>query len=339
MANREIIGIDCGATKVIAQSATYDSKTGLVSPGEFHHEINYSDHPNWNAKFVPVHLDIQRQELSEGNIFITEPEMDQGDVIVETIKAVISEIEGFLVQKNISTSTSPHFNSPLLQGSKKRIVRNIGLCFPGIKNDCGVVIMANGPRIPNLLERIPEIDTLYNDSDCCVLGEWKSTIGKMKNCNNSVYIGGGTGIADGIILNGKIIDFNKRNDVKRSWELEMPSGETIESCLSPKGMIHQYNLSQKEKVETLDQLSKNKNADIIFEKAVKAFSFLIQNRTQFFKDNQAKIEKIVIGQRLGIFMADSKFRLLLESKTDIPLDYSTDRQTAALGAAWKRICS
>jgi len=154
-----------------------------------------------------------------------------------------------------------------------------------------------------------------------------------------VYIGGGTGIADGIILKGKMIDFNARDDVKRSWELKIPSGETIESCLSPKWMIHQWNISQREKVETLDQLSQNQNANTIFEKSTEAFSFLIQNRTQFFKANHAKIEKIVIGQRLGIFMANSKLISLLESNTDIPLDYSTDRRTAALGAAWKRICS
>ena len=136
-----------------------------------------------------------------------------------------------------------------------------------------------------------------------------------------------------------MIDFNEMDNVKRSWELKMPSGQTIESCLSPKGMIHQWNLSQREKVKTLDQLSKNQNADTIFEKATEAFSFLIQNRTQFFKANHAEIEKIVIGQRLGIFMANSKLISLLESNTDIPFDYSIDRRTAALGAAWKRICS
>ncbi len=339
MANPHIIGIDCGATKVLTQSASYDSKTGLVSPGEFHHEINYSDHPNWNAKFVPVHLDIQRQELSEGNIFITEPEMDQGDVIVETIKAVISEIEGFLIQENISTSTSPHFNSPLLQGSKKRIVRNIGLCFPGIKNDCGVVILANGPRIPNLLERIPEIDTLYNDSDCCVLGEWKSTIGKMKNCNNSVYIGGGTGIADGIILKSELIDFNKRDDSKRSWELITKKGQSVESYLSPKGMIEQWNSSHNDKVETLNHLSQKENAKPIFEKALEAFSFLINDRIRFFISNNFEIEKIIIGQRLGTFLANSQLKSIFEAETTIPVKYSTDRRTAALGAAWKKVCS
>ena len=311
MADSYILGIDCGGTKVMAQSVTYNSRTGLVSPGEFQLEVNYSDSPKWNSKFIPVHLDLQRQEFSEGNIYLTQPEIDQGNVIVETIQDVISNTES----------------------------DSIGLCFPGIKNDRGVVIMANGPRIPDFLERIQGIGSIPHDSDCCVLGEWKSTIGKLQNCDNALYIGGGTGIADGIILMGKMIDFNSRDDVKRSWELKMPSGETIESCLSPKGMIEQWNLSQREKVKTLDQLSKNKNADTIFEKAAEAFLFLIQNRTQFFKANHAKIEKIVIGQRLGIFMANSKLISLPDSNTDIPWDYSTDRRTAALGVAWKRICS
>ena len=311
MADSYTLGIDCGGTKVLAQSGTYNSITDLISPGEFQIEVNYSDSPSWNSKFIPVHLDLQRQEFSEGNIYLTQPEIDQGNVIVETIQDIISKSES----------------------------DSIGLCFPGIKDDRGIVIMANGPRIPDFLERIQGIDSILHDSDCCVLGEWKSTIGKLQNCDNAVYIGGGTGIADGIILKGKMIDFNARNDVKRSWELKIPSGETIESCLSPKWMIHQWNLSQREKVETLDQLSQNQNASAIFEKATEAFSFLIQNRTQFFKANHAKVEKIVIGQRLGIFMANSKLISLLESNTDIPLDYSTDRRTAALGAAWKKICS
>ena len=311
MVNRQLLGIDCGGTKVLAQSASFDSETGLVSPGEFHLEVNYSDSPNWNPNFIPIHLDLQRQEFSERNIFLTEPEMDQGDVIVETIQNVIFKSES----------------------------DSIGLCFPGIKNDRGVVIMANGPRIPDLLERIPEIDSLYNDSDCCVVGEWKSTIGKMQNAKNSVYIGGGTGIADGIILNGELIDFNERDDVKRSWELIMENGQSVESCLSPKEMIDQWNFSNKDKVITLDQLSKNENSKLIFNKAIIAFSYLVQNRIQFFRSNNSIIEKIVMGQRLGMFMADSKLRSMVEAETDIPIDYSTDRRTAALGAAWTKVCS
>ncbi len=305
-----LIGLDGGGTKIMAQSVSFDSEAGLVSPGEFHLEVNYSDSPNWNPKFIPVHLDLQRKEYSQRNICLLEQEMDQGEVIVETIQNVISE-----------------------SGSD-----TIGFCFPGIKNNRGVVIMANGPRIPDLLERIPEIESIQHDSNCCVLGEWKSTIGKMQKCENALYVGGGTGIADGIIFKGELIDFNKRDDVKRSWELTIPSGETVESCLSPKGMINQWNKSNPQKVKTLDQLSKKDNANLVYNKATEAFLYLIQDRVQFFKSNNCKIEKIVIGQRLGLFMANSRLRTMIEAETDILIKYSFDRRTAALGAAYTKVC-
>ena len=68
--------------------------------------------------------------------------------------------------------------------------------------------MANGPRIPEF-KKISKVDNIFNDSDCCIIGEWKSTIGKMQNIKNGIYIGGGTGIADGLIYDNKLIDFNE----------------------------------------------------------------------------------------------------------------------------------
>ena len=172
------------------------------------------------------------------------------------------------------------------------------------------------------------------------MGEWKSSIGKLEKCNNAVYIGGGTGIADGILLKGALIDFNQRNDVKRSWELFMPDGHSVEYSLSPKGMIDQWNSSQNEDMDSLNQLIQYENALSIFQKATEAFSFLIQDRIEFFKRNHSEIEKVVIGQRLGQFLSqnDSSFKSMIESSKEIPIEYSSDRRTAAVGAAWKKAC-
>ena len=313
MGDLTILGVDCGATKIIAQSVNFDQNTKMLIPDDFHMELSYSDRPNWNPGFIPVNLDLQQQEFSKGNICLTESEIDQGDVIVETIQQVIHQSG----------------------------VDSIGLCFPGIKNDQGIVIMANGPRIPDLLGSISGIDSLYHDSDCCVWGEWKSSNGKLEKCDNAVYIGGGTGIADGIILKGVLVDFNQRNGVKRSWELFMPDGHSVEFCLSPKGMIDQWNSSQNKDVSSLNQLIQDESAISIIEKAVGAFSFLIQDRVEFFKRNHSEIEKVVIGQRLGQFLSqnDSSFKSMIESSKEIPIEYSSDRRTAAVGAAWKKACS
>ena len=114
----------------------------------------------------------------------------------------------------------------------------------------------------------------------------------------------------------------------------------MEFCYtSDDAMINQWNLSQKEKVETINQLSKKENSKSIFNKAIEAFLCLVQDRVQFFRSNNSDLEKIVIGQRLGMFMADSKLRFMIKTETDIPVKYSSDRRTAALGAAWKKACS
>ena len=44
---------------------------------------------------------------------------------------------------------------------------------------------------------------------------------KMQDINNGIYIGGGTGIADGIILNGEMLKLNdeeeKAKQKRRGW--------------------------------------------------------------------------------------------------------------------------
>ena len=77
--------------------------------------------------------------------------------------------------------------------AKHKKVSMVGLCFPGIKtaNYDGISIMANGPRNINMLSMInkmlkPKLDNrisiraIYDDSECCVIGEWKSSIGKLR---------------------------------------------------------------------------------------------------------------------------------------------------------------
>ena len=312
MADHIVVGIDCGATKVMVQTASFDRELNRVIPGNTNVEYSYSDHSNWNENFLPINLDIQRSEYSYGSVSLTEAEINQGNVIIETIQKAISY-----------TNTD-----------------SAGLCFPGIKDDKGVVIMANGPRIPDLVKRIEGIESLFNDSDCCVLGEWRSTVGKIQDCKNAIYIGGGTGIADGIILDGKLIDFNRTEKVKRSWELQLADG-SVESQLSPAGMIKQNNKLYDSNINSLVELSESDGCTVIFEKAIEAFSFLIQDRIDFFYKHNSIIEKIVIGQRLGAFLMNDNQALgkMIKSSADIPIDFSSDRRTAALGAAWKKACS
>tara|TARA_B100000212_G_scaffold93965_1_gene69051 strand:- start:737 stop:1675 length:939 start_codon:yes stop_codon:yes gene_type:complete len=312
MSDDLLAGIDCGATKVMVQSGTYCSKTSKISPGSIYHELHYSDHPGWNFNFKPIPLKIQKNEYQSGNISLTDEEIDQGNVMIETIVSSIKIIEDY----------------------------KIGLCFPGLKSHEGVVVMANGPRIPNLTHHINPVKNILNDSDCCVIGELKSTIGMMQDTENGIYIGGGTGIADGIILNGEILNITNTVGVPRCWEISVSSNETVETLLSPAGIIKRYNDQNNTDVKVLADLIHKKGFNRIMDDALGAFLKLVEVRERFFKSQNEEIKDIVIGQRLGKFFNDlgEKYLERFQSGTKIPIKISSDRRTAALGAAISFTC-
>ena len=312
MSDDLLAGIDCGATKVMVQSGTYCSKTSKISPGSIYHELHYSDHPGWNFNFKPIPLKIQKNEYQSGNISLTDEEIDQGNVMIETIVSSIKIIEDY----------------------------KIGLCFPGLKSHEGVVVMANGPRIPNLTHHINPVKNILNDSDCCVIGELKSTIGMMQDTENGIYIGGGTGIADGIILNGEILNITDTVGVPRCWEISVSSNETVETLLSPAGIIKRYNDQNNTDVKVLADLIHKKGFNRIMDDALGAFLKLVEVRERFFKSQNEEIKDIVIGQRLGKFFNDlgEKYLERFQSGTKIPIKISSDRRTAALGAAISFTC-
>ena len=330
MNKTKILGIDCGATKIIAQSCFFNNHNSIITPDTFQIEISYSDNPNFDRKFIPISIDKQKKEAAQGEYNISKEEIYQSDAIMATITNAIYEY------------------------SKNDSIELIGLCFPGIKTPKkdGISIMANGPRNIEFIRKLNEkveyilknkinIDKIYNDSDCCIIGEWKTSIGKLRGCKNAIYIGGGTGIADGLILNNKIVNLNIYQNIKKSWELIMPSGESVEQCLSLGGMINQWNSKNEVPVSGTIELfnyvkSGNEFAINIIKKAAKAFNYLLKKRIDFFQSKNVVPDKIIIGQRLGSIVSDKNnplSKLIFRNKYNIEI--STDRRTAALGAAYK----
>ena len=313
MLDNTIFGIDCGATKVMAQSAFYDKKSNLITPGKENLEFNYSDSINWDSYFTPKSIETQKKELDYGQIKIARDEKKQAEVIVKTIALVLSKIKS----------------------------KNYGICYPGIKNDKGIILMANGPRIVDFFKQFPMIKSLYDDSYCCLMGEINSSIGKIKNQKNIMYIGGGTGIADGIIMDSKVINIDEYPSLKKSWQILVNSRDTIESYLSPKGILQKWNEKSTDKIYSLFDLEKVPESFPLFKDASEAFAKLIKTRIKFFKNHSYDLKKVIIGQRLGVFLKTCKphIRDLFQMKSEIPIDYSSDRRVAALGAAWIKVCS
>lgn len=329
---KKYLGIDGGASKLLVQSIKIEENSKYASMGDYYQEINYKSFQGWDNSFKPIKINTQKIISKKKKIDIPRRENNLGNIIVNIIaKCYHNAIE------NIGP------------------VSGVGLCFPGIKtsNMAGTIIMANGPRIPDLCQRLLEkkvpINVLYNDSDCCVIGEMLWEDGSLKNVDHAIYIGGGTGIADGLIINGQVVNFNLDSNLKKSWELTLPSGKTVESSLSPKFIIENYNMiNPKCSVDTLNKVileadNDNPHAIGILEDAVIALHFLIENRLKYIKEKTGKTcQKIVIGQRLGLALSlkngRNSFMKNISSKIDTPLFISNERKTAALGAAWKSSC-
>ena len=310
MSKNHFVGLDCGASKILFQKASYNLDLDLVIPFGNSIEVLYSNNKDWIKNFSPVPIQNQLKQFSKNSIILTPEEESQGGVIIEEIEKLLA-----LTDQN-----------------------NSSICFPGLKSDEGVCIMVNGPRIPFFNKLLNLHQHILNDSDCCTIGEWKSSIGCMINIENAIYIGGGTGIADGMIMNGEIINFNEHTNLKRSWEIGF-NDSTIESQISPGGMIETFNTKFNRNIKNLDEFIESKESLTILKNASKALSYLVENRINFFRLNDLEPELVVIGQRLGLFLSGLKKEIqeMFYQSSKVPLKFSTDRRTAALGAIYKMI--
>ena len=69
-----LIGIDCGASKVLLQSAKINSKRTTISKGKYYKEYLYSSHPDWDPNYQPTPLNVQINENNSKSILIGEAE-------------------------------------------------------------------------------------------------------------------------------------------------------------------------------------------------------------------------------------------------------------------------
>ena len=329
MNKRFVLGIDGGASKVLSQIFAINKDNEIIDKFE-PYEQSYKELENFNHQFIPVPLNTQKKEMDYGNYKIGFNEKNQSQVI---INAIIKSIKYF---QNINISF-------------------IGFCFPGIKTENldGISLMANGPRnlcmiseinekIDSDLDLLTKINKIYDDSLSCVIGEKFSPDGKLKDCSNAIYIGGGTGIADGVLLNNKILDLKIESQIKKSWQIKFKNGDSVEDHFSLSGLCKKWSPQKPKSAELLIELfdkarDNDSFATQILEDAGKAFQLLINSRIKFFESKGLAPEKIIIGQRMGNILNKKNHPLKKVinkyNVKDISIELSQNRNTAALGAA------
>lgn len=332
MKNAILIGIDGGASKISGWTVEFNQNTGLFRLGNLNVQKKYSDYQGYNKYFKPVSLKTQLSEMNS-QFFIAKEEKDQAEIYMKAASDVIAELLQTYKDKNAL----------------------IGIGMPGLKTKDlrGISAIANGPRMPAYcdfleaeiykqgLKLTAPIDHLGSDADYCGLGEEYSENGLFRNIDHAYYLGGGTGVADALKLNGKLVRFDfAKQWIAKTWEMKCKKGNSLEQYASASGIqkiyshyskisIQDLNKNQIFPIQILEKALKNEKAayhtinevgkhlaELIFERITSIysgwsgkFSFLNPKREMLSRDHEFRgilLDRIVIGQRLGDLLLQSR---------------------------------
>lgn len=228
-----LIGIDGGASKVLAHKVDI-----LTNPMRFvalkpFIEVTYNSSDSFNPKFKPIVLSRQLKERKNKAIEQTKTEAGQEKAILESFIKAIKTILGDNVKQDIV----------------------VGIGLPGLKtaDKRGISAMANGPRMPKFLVNLEKalrtegfptmfpIHGIGSDADYCGLGEQWGDDGGMRGISSAYYFGVGTGIADAMLLDEKNVPFDDCESwIAKTWEMLASEDDSYEDLLSAKGIQANY---------------------------------------------------------------------------------------------------
>ena len=328
-----IIGVDGGGTKVTA--GIIEKHRDIFSLNKSSSNRYYLENPDFDRGFSPVSMSNQLRELRTNEIKPTSAEIAQSKPIINSFRDVILEL---------------NINSPVLIG-----IGMVGLKTPDKR---GICAMANGPRMPKFCAQLEQllqdakvglkypIRQLGSDADYCGIGEEYGDGGMFKDVQNAYYLGGGTGTADALKLNGNLIPFdNAKSWIAKTWEIKNDQNIPLETYASAGGIQSLYSNYAKIPFKRLQQDSVY--ADIIFSRALdneeaalltfaEVSTYMAkliferletiysgwQNRFEFLDPDHDKLkvnhpyrktllDRIIIGQRLGKLLNKSREPMLL----------------------------
>lgn len=328
MANKEplLLGVDGGATGIRCHEVRRTRADGqdAYQLGAAHAEMSY---PRLNG-FVPVAADVQRLQLDDDRLQIDAIEAQQADAWIETTATVIARV------------------------AEQRGVKHvrIGIGMPGIKSadERGIVMINNGPRMPDFLNALTQrlqdtgvelmqpIRRIGDDGAYCGVGEAHAEGGLFRDIQNGYYIGGGTGLAECLLIDGKVVPMSGRHcSIPRAWELICPLGVTYEKLISAASMNAVYQsmanvpADAEQRFPERDAIDGDPVAHSWLQMAATLWAHLIAQRlVHFCSESEPKIrfDRVVIGQRAGQLFNDAQYRALFAEPIETTLAHILKQQ-------------
>lgn len=344
-----LIGLDGGASKINGWTIDFDSDKFGFRLGKDNIQKTYGDYPEFIKDFRSVDLAQQLKEFSENQIRPTATEQIQAKAYTQAVIDVVREIADRYPNRKIL----------------------IGIGMPGLKtsDDRGIAVLLNGPRMPEYtptielalrqksINLIAPIQRIGSDADYCGIGEEYSAAGSFTSASTAYYLGGGTGAADALKINDKLVPFD---DVKpwlaKTWELQNDKGKSLERYASAGGIQSIYSdysgisvtelnkqkiypnvileraiAGEAAAVQALTDIS-DYLAQLIFERIQTAFSgwhanfkFMNPKRENLISESEYSkllFDRIIFGQRLGDLLNSSQasgflWQPLLANITDL----------------------
>lgn len=351
-----LLGIDGGATKISGWEINFDKKTNTFKLGQLNVQRKYSQYDSFDPSFKPVDINIQIAEINT-SINLTDDEIPQGKAYMNAAIDVIQK----LADNNAGKVVLVGFGMPGLKTQDKR----------------GITALANGPRMPffsdyienKLIEKgvklFSPINHLGSDADYCGIGEEYDINGSFRKVQNAYYLGGGTGVADALKLDGELVPFdNSKGWIAKTWEMKSAKDITLERYTSASGIqqiysqnsglsIEEINIKEiyptqilemaiqgdKYALDTINDISIT-IGKVFFERITTIYSgfaglfdFVNPAKPKLSVNHSYEgtlLDSIIIGQRLGDLFQQSKssdllWKQMLNSLTDLVLN-STDQK-------------
>ncbi len=333
MSRMVLIGIDGGASKVLAHRVDILQDPLRFAPREPIVEVSYDSSAMYETGFEPVALDQQLAEHRAGSVRQKDSEEHRESAVIDSFCRVVSALD--------------------LEGVSVPILIGIGL--PGLKtpDKRGISAMANGPRMPRFLDKlesllkengfstIQPVHALGSDADYCGLGEHWGDAGSMRGVQNAYYLGIGTGVADAMLLEGQVVPFDSTKSwMAKTWEIMYSETLSFENMVSAQGIQRRYSDEIGVDLEELNQrqiypwqifercLAGESEASGVVAATVAALVELLALRIESLARGKADVplvdsgrrmeavhpyvgqifDRIVIGQRLGDIWDYSDFR-------------------------------
>lgn len=319
-----LVGVDGGATSVRAHVVVVRGGL-LAATGAAAAETFAAD----GVVFEPVPLAQQLDEQARGATTPTAAERRESAARARSLAAATAR--ALAAELGLDPQAPAQELAARLAGRALRI----GWCWPGLKSadGRGVLVAKNGPRALDFagevesalrergIELASPLPPPMSDGLACGLGERLAEQGALRGVQHGWYFGGGTGLAEAALVDGAVRTVDALGPGwKRGWELRSRTLQTgYEELLSARGVDEAWRAAKGTSppagTHAVDAaLAGDEAARTVLRRSAAALAELAMERLlRLHADRGLVLQRVVVGQRLGAWLADERLADCLSS--------------------------